>query len=198
MDAARSRALATHQKMNNPLMVGIILNNIGAVYIKIVQWDTALDYYEQALTISKQLSDHSSMATTLNNIGSAYHHLEQWPQALDSYQQALTILDKIGDRFHFAKTLSNIGRFYHDLEQGSQALDYYQRSLTIYEEEVTDPDREGIVRFNMAMIYRTEGRLQEAIAQLTKLVELDRLAQLPDLESDMAMLAQVQAEWANN
>ena len=47
----------------------------------------------------------------------------------------------------------------------------------------------------MATVYRTEGRLAEAVAQLERVVELDRLVQHPDLESDMAFLAQVQAEY---
>ena len=44
------------------------------------------------------------------------------------------------------------------------------------------------------MIYRELGHLEEALAALNQVVELDQLVQNPDLESDTAMLAQVEAE----
>jgi hypothetical protein len=46
----------------------------------------------------------------------------------------------------------------------------------------------------MAMVLRASGRLAEAVAQLKRTVELDRLVQHPDLESDMAVLAEVEEE----
>ena len=48
----------------------------------------------------------------------------------------------------------------------------------------------------MAMIYRAQGRLQEAVTELRRVVDLDRQVQHPDLESDLAMLAEVEAELA--
>ena len=49
-------------------------------------------------------------------------------------------------------------------------------------------------RYNLAMVYRDDERLKEAAAELKRVVELDRLVSYPGLESDTAMLAEVEAE----
>ncbi|HBY92753.1 MAG TPA: hypothetical protein DEP84_02130 [Chloroflexi bacterium] len=58
-------------------------------------------------------------------------------------------------------------------------------------------DRPGkrVTRYDLAMIYRQQGRLREAVEALKRVVGLDALVQDPDLEQDQAMLAQVGAEW---
>lgn len=47
----------------------------------------------------------------------------------------------------------------------------------------------------MAMIYRAQGHLAEAVEALRKVVELDEQRQHPDLESDTAILRQIEQEW---
>ena len=61
-------------------------------------------------------------------------------------------------------------------------------------EEVGDRAGESVTRYNMAMIYRDQGKLQSAVEELRQVVELDTLVQGPDLESDKAMLAQLEEE----
>jgi hypothetical protein len=63
-------------------------------------------------------------------------------------------------------------------------------------EEVGGRAGESVTRYNLAMVYRAQGQLAESVAELKRVVELDRLMQHPELESDMAMLAQVEAELA--
>ena len=45
------------------------LNNIGAVYDALGDKRKALDFYEQALPLQRQVGDRGGEATTLNNIG---------------------------------------------------------------------------------------------------------------------------------
>jgi hypothetical protein len=58
-------------------------------------------------------------------------------------------------------------------------------------------DRAGerVTRYNMAMIYRGQGQLAEAVEMLRQVVALDEQTQHPDLESDTVMLRQVEQEW---
>jgi hypothetical protein len=48
---------------------------------------------------------------------------------------------------------------------------------------------------NMAMIYRAQGQLAEAVEALRRVVALTELMHHPDLESDTAMLRQMEQEW---
>jgi Tfp pilus assembly protein PilF len=60
--------------------------------------------------------------------------------------------------------------------------------------EVGNRAGESNTRHNLAMIYRAQGKLREAVEELKQVVELDELMQSPNLESDRAVLAQVQEE----
>jgi len=62
--------------------------------------------------------------------------------------------------------------------------------------EVGDRVGEAVTRYNMAMLYRDNGDLVTAVAQLEQVVELDRQVEHPDLAADTAMLAQVRQELA--
>jgi hypothetical protein len=61
-------------------------------------------------------------------------------------------------------------------------------------EELRNWAGERVSRYNLAMIYWDQGGLGEAVEELKQVVELDQLMQSPNLESDRAMLAQVQEE----
>ncbi|MGD1804416.1 tetratricopeptide repeat protein, partial [Dapis sp. BLCC M126] len=49
----------------------------------------ALDYYNQALPIIRQVGDPRGEAMTLSNIGDTYNSLGEKQKALDYYNQAL-------------------------------------------------------------------------------------------------------------
>ena len=187
------RALPIREEVGDRSGLAVTLNNIGRVYNNLGQRQEALTYYERALPIREEVGDRSGLAVTLNNIGAVYNNLGQRQEALTYYERALPIREEVGDRSGLAVTLNNIGLVYDNLGQRQEALSYYERALPIYE-EVGDRATESVTRYNMAMIYRAEGRYSEAVAQLRQVVELDRMVQHPDLESDMAMLAEMEAE----
>ena len=69
----------------------------------------ALDYYEQALAIYREVGDQNREATTLNNISGVHHNRGDFAAALDYYEQALPIRREVGDRAGEATALNNIG-----------------------------------------------------------------------------------------
>ncbi len=107
----------------------------------------------------------------------------------------MAIFEEVGDRAGLAVTLRNMGRVYENIDQLEQALATYQEAVPIFE-EVGNSAGESVTRYNIAMIYRAQERLAEAVAELRWVVDLDRQVQHPDLEQAKAMLAQVEAELA--
>ena len=53
------------------------------------QYPQALEQFQQALIITREIGDRSGEGTALNNIGAVYGSLGQYSQALEQYQQAL-------------------------------------------------------------------------------------------------------------
>ena len=68
------------------------------VYSALGEKRKALDYYEQALPLIRQVGDRAGEATTLNNIGGVYAALGDKRKALDYYEQALPLRRQVGDR----------------------------------------------------------------------------------------------------
>jgi tetratricopeptide (TPR) repeat protein len=190
-----NRALPIREEVGDRAGLATTLNNIGGVYNSLGQREKTLDFYNRALSITEEVGDRAGLATTLNNIGGVYKSLGQLEKALDFYHRALSITEEVGDRAGLATTLNNIGLVYKNLGQREKALDFYHHTLSITE-EVGDRAGEIVTRYNLSMVYRAQGQLAESVAELKRVVELDRLMQHPELESDMAMLAQVEAELA--
>jgi tetratricopeptide (TPR) repeat protein len=189
------RALPISEEAGDRLGIATALGNIGGLLYSLGRQEMALDCYNRALSISEEVGDKAGLAITLSNIGNVYSGLGRQEMALDYYNRALSISEEVGDRLGLATILNNIGTVYYDLGQGEKALGFFNRALPI-REEVGDRYGESVTRSSLAMVYRNQGQLVEAAAELERAIELKRAVQHPDVESAMAMLAEVQAELA--
>jgi tetratricopeptide (TPR) repeat protein len=106
---------------------------------------------------------------------------------------AVLLRETMGDRAGLAATLHNVGVVYDCMREPTRALECYQKALPLFE-TVGDRVGERVTRYHMAMIYRDQGKLRQAIEELRQVVALDEQVHSPDLESDCAALAQVEAE----
>jgi tetratricopeptide (TPR) repeat protein len=95
----------------------------------------AIEYYEQALSIDKQVygDRHPTVATTLNNIGLAWDVLGDSKKAIEYYEQALSIDKEVyGDRHPtVARDLNNIGLAWDVLGDSKKAIEYFEQALSI-------------------------------------------------------------------
>jgi len=135
------------------------------VYDSLGEKQKALDYYNQALPLSRAVGDQRMEGTTLNNIGLVYNSLGEKQRALDYLNQALPILRAVGDRRGEATTLNNIGLVYNSLGEKQKALDYYNQSLPLIR-AVGDRGVEAITFFNFASLKRSQGNLTEALTDI--------------------------------
>jgi len=132
------------------------------IYDATGEYQQALDYYQEALTIRRAIGDRAGEGTTLHNIGGIYEATREYQQALDYYQEALTIFKVIGDRADEGTTLHNIGEVYEATGEYQQALDYYQEALTI-RRAIGDRADEGTTLHNIGGIYEATGEYQQAL-----------------------------------
>lgn len=91
------------------------LNHIGVVHKELGvsgpspgEFSTALDYYNQALSLYRQSRDVQGQALELNNIGRVYVEQKNYDLAMQMYQQALALEDvQEGAKLDEAVTLKN-------------------------------------------------------------------------------------------
>jgi len=62
------------------------LNNIGVSYNDLERYREALNSFQQALHIYREIGDREGEAKCLNNIGVSYDELEEYPEARDFHQ----------------------------------------------------------------------------------------------------------------
>ncbi len=105
----------------------------GNKQYKVSQFQAALQYYQQALTIYREIGDRNGVGSSLNNLGSAYDALGQYQNAIQFYQQSLAIKREIGDRSGEGVTLSNIGLLLAKQNQPQLAIIFYKQSVNVRE-----------------------------------------------------------------
>ncbi len=103
----------------------------GNQQYRISQFREALQSWEQALTIYRDIGYRQGEADSLGSLGLAYNSLGQYHKAIDFYEQSLVIKREIGDREGEANSLGNLGLAYRALGQYHKAIDFYEQQLVI-------------------------------------------------------------------
>ncbi|MEM9218654.1 MAG: tetratricopeptide repeat protein [Cyanobacteria bacterium P01_F01_bin.150] len=103
----------------------------GIEYYQVSQFPQALEKWQQALALYRQLDSGAGEAKILGNIGLIHNRLGDHTQALGFYEQSLAIAREIGDRATEAKSLTQIGNTHQLLGDYSRALDFHEQGLVI-------------------------------------------------------------------
>jgi tetratricopeptide (TPR) repeat protein len=148
--------------LDNPQSHSAVLGNLGNAYFNLGQVEKAIEYYEQALVISKEIGDRRGEGNHLGNLGNAYSHLGQVEKAIDYHEQALVISKEIGDRRGEGADLGNLGLAYSHLGQVEKAIEYYEQALVI-SKEIGDRRGEGADLGNLGNAYSHLGQVEKAI-----------------------------------
>ncbi len=159
-----------------------ILNNLGNAYQNLKEYDKAMEYYQQALAIQKELSDMNEIARMLNNIANIYVvkgedekdpllKKNDFTTALENYTKALSILETADDKDMIALVNSNIGNIYWALNDFPKALTYLNISLNTYKKIES---RSGIASAynNLAKHYQLQKNLAQSNAYALKALSL--------------------------
>jgi CHAT domain-containing protein/tetratricopeptide (TPR) repeat protein len=132
------------------------------MYRNLGQYQKAIDFFQQSLTIQKQISNRNGEGLSLNNLGLAYNSLGQHQKAIEYYQQSLAIQKQIGNRNGEATSINNLGGAYNSLGQYQKAIEYYQQSLAI-QKQIGNRNGEATSINNLGGAYNSLGQYQKAI-----------------------------------
>ncbi len=104
------------------------LGNLGIAYAALGDAGKAIEYYEQALVIAREIGDRRGEGAALGNLGIAYADLGDARKAIEYYEQALAIAREIGDRRGEGAALGNLGIAYAALGDARKAIEYYEQA----------------------------------------------------------------------
>jgi tetratricopeptide (TPR) repeat protein len=118
-------------KLTDPGLKQASVGNLGSCYAALGETRRAIDLYEQALVIARDLGDRRSEAAHLGRLGNRYADVGETRRAIDLYEQALVIARDLGDRRGEAIHLGNLGLGYAALGETRRAIDLYEQALVI-------------------------------------------------------------------
>ena len=98
------------------------------------EFNPAIEFFQQALEISRKITERNGEASSLGNLGLAYSSLGQYQQAIQFHQQSLEIRREIGDRNGEAYSLNNLGLTFKKLSRGGESINAFNASRKIFEE----------------------------------------------------------------
>jgi CHAT domain-containing protein/Tfp pilus assembly protein PilF len=140
----------------------LTLNTIAGIYIRQGEYAKALNYYQQALVIAKELNNPEHQVATLNNIGKVYTRLGEYTKALEYLSHALVIGKDLSDPDRKVTTLNSIGEIYENLGQYAKALEYLNQAVVI-RRELQDPYGEATAINSIGEVYENLGQYAKAL-----------------------------------
>jgi CHAT domain-containing protein/lipopolysaccharide biosynthesis regulator YciM len=155
-------ALEDFKKTDNLRGQGIALNNIGANYNGLNQYQKAIDNFQQSLKIVREVKDQRIEGIALGSLGSTYRLLGKYDKAIEFHLQALTIKREIKDRLGEGQSLGNLGNAYYSLGKYDKAIEFHLQSLAIFR-EIKDRLGEGKALGNLGSAYNSLGRYDKEI-----------------------------------
>jgi len=181
------QALTTFQKVRKSPYQWVTLHRIGSLYDRLGQLKKAMEYYEEALSITTEAIDSVSkirvpvigslrpdstdlvsegVTLTLDRIATAHSSLGQHEKALEYYEKSLRVAGKMGDAEKQTDTLNKMGMIYAECGQYQKALEHYEKSLAIMRN--ANVSNESLVLSNVAGVYSLLGQYDKALEYYVK------------------------------
>ena len=148
----------------------LALNNIGVVHKTTNDYQSALTYFSQVISLLKTNPDKTVEATTLNNLSAVYDDLGDRQEALTNLNKALSIYREIKSEEGQAITLNNIGEIYYSMGSPEEALQHFDRALSLWKKT---GNKSGTARVlnNIGKVYDSRDR-EKAIKYFTEALSL--------------------------
>jgi tetratricopeptide (TPR) repeat protein len=131
-----TEAMIEEATRGNDNDIAVLLNNQGYTWNTLGEARRAIEYYEQALAIDRQVygDTHPDVALRYNNLGVAWADLGEARRAIEYFEQALAIDRQVFGDTHpnVAIRYSNLGTAWTQLGEAHQARTYLEKALEIY------------------------------------------------------------------
>ncbi|MDM3851744.1 MAG: tetratricopeptide repeat protein [Aphanizomenon gracile PMC627.10] len=137
------------------------------------QFTAALQSWQQALIIYRQIKYRYGEGAALGNLGIAYDALGDYTKAIEYHSSSLAIAREIKYRKGEGNALGNLGNAYNALGEYTKAIEYHSSSLAIAR-EIKYRKGEGNALGNLGNAYNALGEYTKAIEYHTSSLAIAR------------------------
>jgi DNA-binding SARP family transcriptional activator len=147
-----------------------ILNNLGMAF-GVQGMEESVDCFEQALAISRELSDVWGEGRAIANVANAYYRLHRFAEARSAAERSVTIQRLAGNRYGEGIALDALGSSCEKLGEFSAAIDYLNAALVIFQ-ELGEADSEAETLTDLGDAFLGLGQVEDAIDSLERALSL--------------------------
>ncbi len=137
-------------------------NGIGAMYMRLSKYDSAIYYFIELVSISEKLGFEESLGKGYLNLGISYLEIKDYDNALIYFNNSIPINEK-HKRLDFISMayngLGNVSRFKGQMKD---ALSYYNIALE-NAESINDKKNEANILNNIGNVHESEGQYDQAL-----------------------------------
>ncbi|WP_414587761.1 CHAT domain-containing tetratricopeptide repeat protein [Scytonema sp. PCC 10023] len=126
------------------------------------QSSAAIQCWQQALTIYREIEEYQGEADALETLADVYYDLKDYVNAIEFYQQYLALARELGDKHKQQVAWDSLGNAYYSLEENTQAIESFQQSLMIIQ-NLQNPQEEVKTLNKLGLAYAALKRYSEAI-----------------------------------
>ena len=147
-----------------------LLIAIGRLYENVLP-DTAIYYYNMALSAATIANSKKQIALSYTCLGDIKKNLSVFDVAMDYYSKSLKIYETINYKYGIARTNNRIGNIYRNWAEYEKALEYYKKSLKM-EEEIDDKQGMANCINNIGNVYINQKVYITALEYYFKALEI--------------------------
>jgi tetratricopeptide (TPR) repeat protein len=161
------------------------LVSLGDLDQRTGQYEPAIDHFESALAIARDLSDVDIEGRALFHLGFICLLSGRYERGAEYNRQALSCWRAAGNRFGEVRALGNLGCAYQLTGQLDRAAENFRQTLTLCR-DLDDPEGEARVLDELGAIYRLTGRAEQAAEHHLRALAL--LREVGDREGEACAL----------
>ena len=121
----------------------------------------AMELYETAINIAKEMGDKENEAYVNNILGTLSYDLGNYDKAKEYLEKALAIRIQIGDKKGEASSYGNLGTVFQSLGQYDKAKEYLEKALAI-RIQIDDKEGEAADYGNLGSVFQSLGQYDKA------------------------------------
>ncbi len=148
------------------------LNVLGNYYENKTDYEKALETYDKALNIAKEINSTEGFAMLYNNIGMVHIRQGKYDVALPLMFDALKAEEQLRNQKGISQSYNNIGVIYFYQQNFNRATEYFEKSLAM-EEKIGEPAAIKQAVNNLGVIYDYLKNYPKAIEQYQKAFQLN-------------------------
>lgn len=176
------------------------INILNQLSLKIVATDveTAYNYGNTAIEMSKSASYNEGLALAYKNMGVIYFYKGNLENSIKNFNLSAETYNKIGDIEGEARAYNNLGVIFKNKGLYDSALVYYSKSTTLF---LTTEDKSGLAMsyLNTAAVYQYQGNFQAALNDYFDALEIQEELkddeQIANLRNNIALVYMTQENY---